>query len=57
VLARLAHDLGELAAAGDLDAARVLHETIGKLLAPPPGGGGEGARVIDLAAERDRRGR
>jgi hypothetical protein len=56
VLARLARDLGELAAAGDLDGARIVHETIGRLLVPP-GGGGEGAQVIDLAAERDRRGR
>jgi hypothetical protein len=43
------------AAAGDHEGARIVHEAIGKLLAPAPGGGGEGARVVDLAAEREKR--
>jgi hypothetical protein len=37
---------------GDLEAARVVHEAIGKLLS---GAAAESSAVIDLAAERARR--
>ncbi len=54
LLAHLSADMGAALAAGDLDAARIAHETIGKLmalgLAPV-----DGAPVIDLATERRRR--
>jgi hypothetical protein len=60
VLATLAHDLGTLAAAGDLDGCRILTDTIGRLLAPPVREGAApppaaGADVVDLAAEREKR--
>jgi hypothetical protein len=65
VLATLARDLGALAAAGDLDGYRILTETIGRLLAPPAAVRVPSdvdpfrplAAVVDLAAERERRGR
>ena len=60
--AALVRDLGAHVAAlidaGDLDAARVAHEAIGKLLgaAPPTDAtGASGAHVVDLAGERRRR--
>ncbi|WP_437727051.1 hypothetical protein [Sorangium sp. So ce861] len=40
-------------AAGDVEAARIAHETIGSLLGAP---GADQGGVIDLAAERSRRG-
>jgi hypothetical protein len=54
LLARLAGELAALTTAGDLEAARVVNETIGRLLARPAG---EHAAVVDLAAEREKRGR
>ncbi|WP_437709623.1 hypothetical protein WMF45_34385 [Sorangium sp. So ce448] len=44
----------EALAAGDVEAARIAHETIGRLLGAP--GADAGGGVIDLAAERIRRG-
>ena len=52
-LARLAEDLRALAAAGDLEGARIVHETIARLLGAE---GGSGAAVMDLSRERERRG-
>ena len=52
VLATLAGELARLSAAGDLEGARVLNETIGRLL----GSAAPGAAVVDLGAERARRG-
>ncbi|MEZ4297396.1 MAG: hypothetical protein R3B70_20695 [Polyangiaceae bacterium] len=51
---RLADELGELVAAGDLEAAREVYETIGRLLARVvrTGDDGAGAVVVDLEAER-----
>ena len=51
-LATLAGELARLSAAGDLEGARILNETIGRLLdsATPR------AAVVDLGAERVRRG-
>ncbi|WP_437994385.1 hypothetical protein [Sorangium sp. So ce145] len=40
-------------AAGDVEAARIAHETIGRLLGAP---GADVPGVVDLAAERARRG-
>ncbi|MGK4000644.1 hypothetical protein [Sorangium sp. So ce1024] len=40
-------------AAGDVEAARIAHEAIGRLLGAP---GADAAGIIDLAAERVRRG-
>ncbi|WP_437932570.1 hypothetical protein WMF37_25995 [Sorangium sp. So ce291] len=44
---------GAALAAGSVDAARIAHETTGRLLSAP---GADAAGVIDLAAERARRG-
>jgi hypothetical protein len=52
-LAALLKSVSDLAAVGDTAAARVAHEAAGKLLASPV----EGAAVVDLAAEREKRGR
>lgn len=46
-------ELGAALAAGDLEAARVAHEAIGRLLGAP----GAAGDVADLAAARARRGR
>jgi hypothetical protein len=44
-------------AAGDIEAARIAHEAAGKLLAAPPMEmEGAGAKVVDLAHERGKRG-
>ncbi len=54
---RLAGELASLAADGDLEGARAVHETIGRLLAPVARAGegaARGAVVVDLAAERAR---
>jgi hypothetical protein len=51
-LATLAGELARLSTAGDLEGARVLNETIGRLL----GSAAPGAAVVDLGAERARRG-
>lgn len=51
---RLAGELASLAAAGDLEGARAVHETIGRLLAPASHPTSEGL-VIDLDTERARR--
>ena len=53
MLAHLSADMGAALAAGDVEAARVANEAIGKLLAA--GEASEGAPVVDLAAERRRR--
>lgn len=57
VVARLAGELAALAAAGDLEGARVVQETIGRLLSPVVRSGEDaaGAVVVDLEAERERR--
>jgi hypothetical protein len=52
VLATLAGELARLSAAGDLEGARILNETIGRLL----GSAAPGAAVVDPGAERARRG-
>jgi hypothetical protein len=52
VLATLAGELARLSAAGDLEGARVLNETIGRLI----GAAAPGTPVVDLGAERARRG-
>ncbi|WP_437910599.1 hypothetical protein WME95_22995 [Sorangium sp. So ce327] len=44
----------EALAAGDVEAARIAHEAIGRLLGAT---GADAGGVIDLAAERRRRGR
>ena len=56
-IGRLADELGALVAAGDLEAAREVHETIGRLLGSvrSAGEGARGAVVVDLEAERERR--
>jgi hypothetical protein len=53
-IGRLAAELGALVTAGDLEAARDVHETIGRLLGPVRSAedGARGAVVIDLEAER-----
>jgi hypothetical protein len=52
MLAHLSADMGAALAAGDPEAARVAHDAIGRLL----GGGSSSGAVLDLAAERIRRG-
>jgi hypothetical protein len=57
--AMLAHfhmDRGAALAAGDLGVAQIAHEAIGKLLAASAPTG-DAAPVVDLARERERRGR
>ena len=51
MLAHLSADMGAALAAGDMEAARVAHDAIGRLLGAP----GAPAAVVDLAAERERR--
>ena len=51
MLAALQTELAAALAAGDLGAAKVAHEAIGRLL------GSEAGPVVDLAGERARRGR
>jgi len=51
MLAALSAGMTAALAGGDLDAARVAHEAIGRLLGSPV----RGAEVVDLAAERERR--
>jgi hypothetical protein len=53
MLAHCYSNLGAALAAGDLWAARVAHETIGKLLAAAEAGAA--SPVVDLATERERR--
>ncbi|WP_437996574.1 hypothetical protein WMF26_36985 [Sorangium sp. So ce185] len=53
LLGQLAGGMREALAVGDVDTARVAHDTIGRLLGAP---GADAAGVIDLAAERVRRG-
>ncbi|WP_434048548.1 MULTISPECIES: hypothetical protein [Sorangium] len=53
LLGQLAEAMRVALAAGDVEAARITHETIGRLLGAP---GADAAGVIDLAAERTRRG-
>jgi len=53
MLAALSAGMTSALAAGDLEAARIAHDAIGRLLgstAPP-------SAVVDLAEERERRGR
>ncbi|WP_437277514.1 hypothetical protein WME90_40705 [Sorangium sp. So ce375] len=53
LLGQLAEGMRAALAAGDVEAARIAHETIGRLLGAPRA---DAAGVIDLAAERSRRG-
>ncbi|WP_437961337.1 hypothetical protein WME76_17980 [Sorangium sp. So ce119] len=53
LLGQLAEGMRAALAAGDVEAARIAHETIGRLLGAP---GADAAAVIDLAAKRSRRG-
>ncbi|XXT25329.1 hypothetical protein WME94_27750 [Sorangium sp. So ce429] len=53
LLSQLAEGMRAALAAGDVEAARIAHETIGRLLGAPEA---DAAGVIDLAAERARRG-
>ncbi|WP_437627957.1 hypothetical protein [Sorangium sp. So ce1151] len=53
LLRHLAEGMREALAAGDVEAARIAHETIGRLLGAPAADAGG---VVDLAAERSRRG-
>ncbi|WP_437980856.1 hypothetical protein [Sorangium sp. So ce117] len=53
LLRQLADGMRAALAAGDVEAARIAHETIGRLLGAP---GADAGGVIDLAAERARRG-
>ncbi|CAN96463.1 hypothetical protein predicted by Glimmer/Critica [Sorangium cellulosum So ce56] len=53
LLGQLAEGMRAALAAGDVEAARIAHETIGRLLGAP---GADAAGVVDLAAERARRG-
>lgn len=57
LLAHLTGDMGAALVAGDLEAAKVAHEAIGRLLAPVvhSAEAGDGAKVVDLDAERARR--
>jgi hypothetical protein len=52
MLAHLTADMGAALAVGDVEAARAAHEVIGRLLGAP----GVPATIVDLAAERERRG-
>jgi hypothetical protein len=54
LLGQLAEGMREALAAGDVEAARIAHEAIGRLLGAT---GADAGGVIDLAAERRRRGR
>jgi hypothetical protein len=51
---RLAEDMRAAVVAGDVEAACVAHEAIGRLLGPAPVTA-TSADVVDLAAERERR--
>ncbi|WP_437331194.1 hypothetical protein [Sorangium sp. So ce381] len=53
LLGQLAEGMRAALAAGDVEAARIAYETIGRLLGAPEA---DAAGVIDLAAERVRRG-
>ena len=54
MIEQLSRGMTAALAAGDLEAAHVAHEAIGKLLAAPAG---PGAAVVDLDGERSKRGR
>ena len=56
LLEQLLTSARDAVAAGDLEAARIAHEAAGKLLATPRAEG-SGAKVVDLAHERGKRGR
>ena len=53
LLASLAEGMRAALAAGDMEAARIAHETVGRLLSAH---GADPRDVVDLAAERARRG-
>lgn len=53
LLAELGQAIASATAAGDLEAARIAHEALARLLGPPGAAGG----VVDLSAARARRGR
>ncbi|WP_438036986.1 hypothetical protein [Sorangium sp. So ce204] len=53
LLRQLAEGMRAALAEGNVEAARIAHETIGRLLGAP---GADAGGVIDLAAERSRRG-
>jgi integrase len=56
LLAHLSSDMTAALAVGDVEAARVAHEAIGRLLGAAPRVGDAAATVVDLEAERERRG-
>jgi hypothetical protein len=56
LLEQLLASARDAVAAGDIEAARIAHEAAGKLLAAPRVEGA-GAKVVDLAHERGKRGR
>ncbi|WP_201770564.1 hypothetical protein [Sorangium cellulosum] len=58
LLVQLGEGLRAAIVAGDVETARVAHEAIGRLLGGPmPPQGEVAAEVLDLASERERRGR
>ncbi|WP_438014999.1 hypothetical protein WMF18_29480 [Sorangium sp. So ce315] len=57
LLAQLTELVRAALAGGDLEAARVANEALGKLLAAPEQPSGDTADVVRLSAERARRGR
>ncbi|MGK3964045.1 hypothetical protein WMF38_07680 [Sorangium sp. So ce118] len=56
LVAQLGEGLGAAAAAGDVEAVRVAHEAIGRLLGPPSQNAAPGtqAPVLDLATKREK---
>jgi hypothetical protein len=57
-IGRLAAEMAAAYAEGDVEGARAVHEAIGRLLAAPAAAqASDGAPVVDLARERERRGR
>jgi hypothetical protein len=59
-IGRLAAEMAAAYAEGDVEGARAVNEAIGKILAAPAPVGAQtstGAPVVDLARERERRGR
>jgi hypothetical protein len=57
-IGRLAAEMAAAYAEGDVEGARAVHEAIGKILAAPAAAqASDGAPVVDLARERERRGR
>ncbi|WP_437894240.1 hypothetical protein [Sorangium sp. So ce124] len=57
LLVQLGEGLAAAVAAGDVETARVAHEAIGRLLGGPAFQGEVAVDVVNLARERERRGR